>query len=82
MSRCIRERCEDLNQKGLKKREIVADFSGCIITSDAGGMLLRQVDYGFDIAEKVAVAFTDKRDQRFDIIPCTWASGSWSSCGV
>jgi len=53
------------NFPGLKKKEIVADFSGGIITSDAGGMLLRQVDYGLNIAEKVAVAFTDKRDQRF-----------------
>ena len=53
------------NFPGLKKKEIVADFSGGIITSDAGGLLLRQVDYGLDTAEKVAVAFTDKRDQRF-----------------
>ena len=50
---------------GLKNRKIVADFSGGTITSDAGGMLLREVDDRLKIAEQISEAFTDNRDQRF-----------------
>ena len=49
------------NFPGLKKKEIVADFTGGIITSDAGGMLIRQVDCGLDIAEQVAAASAGMR---------------------
>jgi hypothetical protein len=43
-------------------REIVARFNGGRVTSDAGGMLLREVEDRFRFVEKFATCFTDHRD--------------------
>ncbi len=43
-------------------REVVAAFDGGAITSDAGGLLLREVDERFGILKSFAPAFTDYRD--------------------
>ena len=43
----------------------MADYSGGTITSDAGGMLLREVDEILKIVKNVSEAFTDSRYQRF-----------------
>lgn len=43
-------------------REVTASFDGGAITSDAGGLLLREVDQRFGILREFAGAFTDHRD--------------------
>ncbi len=43
-------------------REVVAAFNGGAITSDAGGLLLREVDQRFGILKSFVGAFTDHRD--------------------
>ena len=44
------------------RREIVARFDGGRVTSDAGGLLLREVDERFGFVEQFAACFTDYRD--------------------
>lgn len=44
-------------------REIVARFDGGRVTSDGGGILLREVEEQFRFVEKFAACFTDHRDQ-------------------
>jgi Transposase DDE domain group 1 len=46
----------------LGAREIVARFDGGRVTSDAGGILLREVEDRFGFIEKFASCFTDHRD--------------------
>lgn len=45
------------------RREVVADFDGGAITSDAGGLLLREVEERFGIIRQFAGCFTDHRDE-------------------
>jgi hypothetical protein len=47
--------------KGLGKRKVVCDFSGGDVSSDAGGLLLREVDYSQKIVEQFASCFKDYR---------------------
>lgn len=44
------------------RREIVARFDGGRVTSDAGGILLREVEDRFRFVERFAACFTDHRD--------------------
>jgi hypothetical protein len=44
------------------QREIVAKFDGGRVTSDAGGILLREVEDRFRFVERFATCFTDHRD--------------------
>jgi hypothetical protein len=44
-------------------REVVAAFDGGRITSDAGGLLLREVEQRFRIVQQFAGCFTDYRDE-------------------
>ena len=46
----------------LGSREVVARFDGTTVTSDAGGLLLREVDAKFHFLEQFARCFTDHRD--------------------
>lgn len=46
------------------RRKTVAHFDGGAITSDAGGLLLRQVEQATGILRQFAVCFTDHRDPR------------------
>ena len=41
---------------------MIADFAGGRITSDAGGLLLRELDQRYRIAEKAASCLRDPRD--------------------
>jgi hypothetical protein len=50
--------------QALGKREIVADFSGGTITSDGGGLLLREVEQRTGILQRFAECFTDYRDEK------------------
>ena len=49
----------------LSQREVVARFDGGYITSDGGGLLLREVERRTGIIQQFAGCFTDHRDPRF-----------------
>jgi hypothetical protein len=49
--------------EGLGRREVVARFDGGPITSDAGGLLLREVEQRVGIIRQLARCFTDHRDE-------------------
>jgi hypothetical protein len=46
----------------LFSKEIVADFTGGRITSDGGGLLLREVDQRYTVSERLAACLHDSRD--------------------
>jgi len=46
----------------LSRRQIEADFSGGHITSDAGLLLLREVDKQHRLTQRLAETLTDQRD--------------------
>jgi hypothetical protein len=48
--------------QALASREVVASFDGQHITSDAGGLLLREVEAKFRFVEQFARCFSDCRD--------------------
>jgi hypothetical protein len=56
--------CEEkqLQLQGLGNRQVVASFDGGTITSDAGGLLLREVDLRSGILEQFADCFVDRRE--------------------
>jgi hypothetical protein len=49
----------------LGPRKVVADFSGEILSSDGGVLLLRQVDQGLGVTRSLARCFRDERDARW-----------------
>jgi hypothetical protein len=49
--------------EALGRREVVARFDGGPITSDAGGLLLREVEEQTGIIRQLAACFTDHRDE-------------------
>jgi len=51
-----------LDFQPLKKREIRGMFDGGVITSDAGSLILREVDKKLRIIDRSAECFTDHRD--------------------
>ena len=58
-TQCIPEQMEF---QGLGSRKVVADFSGGRVTSDGGGLLLREVEQGAGILRRFAECFTDYRN--------------------
>lgn len=46
----------------LKRKDIVADFAGGTITSDAGGLLLREVDRRLGLTQALAEVIPDPRE--------------------
>src|SRR5262245_12503780 len=46
----------------LGRRDVVAHFDGGPVTSDAGGLLLREVEAKFHVIDQFARCFTDHRD--------------------
>ena len=58
---CIPEQFEF---EGVEGRSVVASFSGGRITSNAGGLLLGQLDRGIGLMRRFAACFTDRRDPR------------------
>jgi hypothetical protein len=48
--------------ESLFSQEVVADFAGGRITSDAGGLLLRELDQRYRLTEKAARCLHDPRD--------------------
>ncbi len=55
----------ELEFQGLDSRRVCADFSGGAVTSDAGALLLREVDFRTGLIDKFAACFTDSRDARY-----------------
>jgi hypothetical protein len=53
---------EQLEFQGIGLRKVVADFSGGRITSDAGGLLLREIGAGTGLMDRFADCFIDNRD--------------------
>ena len=51
-----------LDFQPLEKRKLVGIFDGGAITSDAGGLLLREIDVKTEIIGRFAECFTDYRD--------------------
>ena len=49
---------------GLKRRKVVADFSGGAISSDGGVLLIRSMDQRLGLLESVAAVMEDKRRQK------------------
>jgi hypothetical protein len=47
---------------GLSSRAVVARFDGGTITSDAGGLLLRQVDRRIRLLKRLSECFVDRRN--------------------
>jgi hypothetical protein len=52
----------ELDFQALGSREVTARFDGGAITSDAGGLLLREVEAKTGIIRRLAACFTDHRD--------------------
>ena len=48
--------------ESLFSKEVIADFTGGRITSDAGGLLLREVDQRYRLTEKAARCLRDSRE--------------------
>jgi hypothetical protein len=53
---------KQLRFESLISKEVIADLEGGQITSDAGGLLLRELDRRYRIAEKAAACLHDSRD--------------------
>jgi len=49
----------------LGARQVVADFSGGILSTDGGALLLRQADHRLGLSRSLAECFDDQRDPRF-----------------
>ena len=54
--------CNQFNFGSIKGRKLIADFTGGRITSDAGIVLLAELDRKLKITEKFAQCFRDYRD--------------------
>jgi Transposase DDE domain group 1 len=51
--------------EAVDRRAVVAGFDGGDITSNAGGLLVGQVDRGLGLVRRFAGCFTDRRDPRY-----------------
>ena len=51
--------------EAVERKSVVAGFDGGAITSNAGALLLGQVDEGLGLVRRFAGCFTDRRDPRF-----------------
>lgn len=47
----------------MGSRRLEVDFTGGVVSSDGGGLLLRQVDRGLGVTRSLAACFMDRRDQ-------------------
>ena len=59
-TQCIQEK---LTFQQLGRREVIGRFEGGTISSDAGGLLLRDVENRFGIVKRLAGCFCDYRDR-------------------
>lgn len=54
---------QSMDFKGVAGRRVVADFSGGVITSDCGALLLREADRAIGLSPRVADCFVDGRNR-------------------
>ena len=54
-----------LHFQGLGTKKVIADFNGGTITSDAGALLLREIDSANNFIENFASCFADYRNQGY-----------------
>lgn len=59
---CTRKRFEFA---AVQRRAVIASFDGGDITSNAGSLLLGQVDRGLGLVRRFACCFSDRRDPRY-----------------
>lgn len=59
MTECIQDRFEFASTSGT--RQVVAEFSGGTITSDAGSLLLKETDAKMNLLARFAECFSDRR---------------------
>ena len=60
----------ECNEQGLLfqdlgSRKVVADFEGGYLSSDGGGVLLRELERRSGVLRELSECFVDLRDQRF-----------------
>ena len=53
--------------QGFQRRRVTAAFDGGSITSNAGALLLREIDRLVGLFDRVAACFTDHRDPRLRV---------------
>jgi hypothetical protein len=51
--------------QGIGGRKVTADFSGGYLSSDGGGLFLREAERRIGLIDRLAECFTDARDQRY-----------------
>jgi hypothetical protein len=51
--------------EAVERKSVVSAFDGGAITSNAGALLLGQLDHGLGLVRRFAECFTDRRDPRF-----------------
>jgi len=56
---------DKLHFQGLGTKKVIADFNGGTITSDAGALLLREIDSANNFIENFASCFIDYRNQGY-----------------
>jgi len=56
---------KQLHFQGLGSRKVIADFDGGTITSDAGALLLREIDAANHFFDDFASCFVDHREQGY-----------------
>jgi hypothetical protein len=59
MTQCNQDRFEFTSTSGT--RQIVAEFNGGTITSDAGSLLLNETDLKMTLLARLSLCFTDRR---------------------
>ena len=64
MTQCNSERIEFSR---VERQQVVADFNGGRLTSDAGVLLLREIDRQIGLIDAINDCLPDPRDQRFTI---------------
>ena len=56
-------KAQSLLFQDLGSRDVVADFSGGTLSTDAGALLLREVDANLGLTQRLAQCFDDGRNQ-------------------
>ncbi|MBL1169752.1 MAG: hypothetical protein D8M50_13045 [Candidatus Brocadia sp. AMX1] len=60
----VKTGCKDaIEYQGLSGRKVISQFNGGQITTDAGGLLLRELEQARGFMKEFSKCFTDYRDQ-------------------
>ena len=76
---------EQLEFHALGRREVIGRFDGGRITSDGGGLLLREVDQRIGLLDRLAECFTDYRNPKsveHSVRALVGATGVWPGTGL